>query len=256
MKRIPFIFAFLLPPQVQDLSWTWEQQGKGLKTLPARSLSSVHTVPFFHRFLSWSSETEIRFPDASTGEWFVLNPWTSQVRSTKKSWQIEELGSLNADRILRLAGLSFRVSENGRRIELMDPKSPGGNAWVMDLPTQARSLEWSSDDSSYLFALARETREFFVLNPRSMKRLQHVKWDPQVEISDLVACPGREQILVEQPRAKALTRVVRLRDWSPVGFTVFDLSQGKQRSDLTQTLTRNCREIFFAGPYGLQRVQY
>ncbi|MEO5668260.1 MAG: hypothetical protein ABIR96_09395 [Bdellovibrionota bacterium] len=258
MKRIPFIFAFLLPPQVQDLSWTWEKQGRDLKSLSAKSLSTVSSVAFFHRFFEWTSDGSIRYPDASSGEWFQINPLTSQTSSLKKSWKADELAdpSLIYPRTLSLAGLRFRMSENGRRIELLDPQNPNSNAWLLDLPTKADVVEWTSDEHDFLVGLARSTREFFVLNPRSMRAIKHVQWDPSVEISELVSCPGREQLLVEQPRAKPVTRVVRMRDWSPTTFTVFDLSQGKLRSDLSKTLTRNCREIFFAGPYGLQRVQY
>jgi hypothetical protein len=260
MKRIPFLFAFLLPPQVQDTSWTWEKQGKDLKAVPARSLSTVSTVPFFHRFLSWSSDQQIKYPDAASGEWFLMDPRSARTRSLGKSWNIDELVDADSPsqtpQTFVLAGQRFRVSQNGRRLELLDPQVSQANAWVMDLPTQASSVAWTSDGVAYLYALARETREFFVLNPRSMRAIRRVSWDPEVEILDLVSCLGREQLLIEQPGSKQITRVVRMRDWSPTGFTVFDLSQGQGHSDFSKALTLNCREIFFAGPYGLQRVQY
>jgi|GEM_PF-2343643 len=258
MKRIPFVFAFLLPPQVQDLNWTWEKQGKELQTIKARSLSSVSSIPFFHRFISWTADEQLRYPDASSGEWFQLNPRTSQVRSLGRAWTTDDLvdETTGFPKTLSLAGLNFRISENGRRVELLDPKYPGANVWLMDLPTRAAVLEWSSDGRDFLYAFARETREFFVISPRSLKAMKHIQWDTSVEIQDIVACSGREQLIVERPKVRALTRVVRLREWKPVGYTVFDLSQGKLQSDLSKTLTRNCREIFFAGPYGLQRVQY
>jgi len=258
MKRISFIFAFLLPPQVQDFNWTWEKQGRQLKPVAARSLSSVASTPFFHRFLSWTADGEIRYPDAASGEWFLINPQTSRARSLGKAWRLEDLedASLTFPKNLSLAGLSFRITSKGRRIELLDPKNPSLNVWVLDLPTSAETVEWSSDGHSFLTALARGTREFFVLNPRSLRAIRHVTWDSGVEIVDILSCPGREQLLVEQPRTKSVTRVVRMRDWSPTGFTVFDLSLGKTRSDLSRALALNCRDLFFAGPYGLQRVQY
>jgi hypothetical protein len=256
-KRFPFLFAFLLPPQIQDFSWAWETQGRQLRTLSARSLESLSPAPLFHRFFFRTPQLDLRYPDAVSGEWFVLNTTTSLIRSQGQKWKLEELDSAEIfPRTLSLAGLRFRVSNGGRRVELLDPKNPGANAWLLDLPTTASHLEWGSDDHNYLYALARDTREIFVLNPRSMRSIRHMRWDPSVEITDVVACGGREQLIVEQPRARALTRVVRLRDWVPTSYTVFDLSQGKTRSDVSKTLSLNCRDIYFAGPYGIHRVQY
>jgi hypothetical protein len=138
---------------------------------------------------------------------------------------------------------------------LLDPKNHRQNVWVLDLPTQG-PVEWISDSRDYLVALDRGASSFFLLNPRSMRQIAHWKWDPQSEIIDVLMCPGRTQLLIEQPQQGGVTRFVRFRSEKPEAYTVFDLSSGKRQSDLLQALTQDCLEIYTAGPYGIQRIRY
>jgi len=255
-RRFSYLFAFLLPPQIQVTDFLWEKQGRELKVEKARTLETLSAGPFFHRQFSWTPDYQLRFPDANTGEWFEFNPLTSSTRSYSKKWDVEQLDTLSAGtKTYSAAGLRFRASNEGRTLELLDPKDLSKNVWIMDLPVSS-SVEWSTDGRDSLWGLSRESQALFFVNPRSMKSIQRWNWDSSVEMIDLLTCSGRVQFLVEQPSQGGLTRFVRFRNGQPYSYTVFDLSNGAKHSDLTQALTLNCMDFYVGGPYGLQRIRY
>lgn len=254
-SRFSILFAFLLPPQIQISEFDWEKQGRELAVEKARSHEVLSQAPLFHRGLFWSPQKQLRIPDANTGEWLEFNPLSLQIRSLSKKWRVEDLQSPSVTSILEAAGLRFKSSEEGRSLELLDPKDSSKNLWRMDLPIDT-PVEWTSDGHDFILGLSRQSRSFFVLHPRNLKFVRRLNWDSSVEIVDLLSCPARVQLLIEQVPKFGLTRIVRLRDAKPVSYTVFDLSRGSKKSDLTQALTLNCMDIFVAGPYGLQRIRY
>lgn len=245
---------------MQVIDFSWEKQGRELKVEKARSLETLKpqglsSTHFLHRHFKWTAQGNLRFPDLESGDWKELNPLNLKI-STYSMASLSNFEAAESMNEFYLAGLKFRISNSGRTLELLDPKDLSRNMWILQIPSE-HPIEWQNQGEDALWGLSRQGHMLISLNPRNLKSLTRWNWDSSMELMDLVLCPGGVQVLVEQSKtAQPLTRFVRFRGSKPASYTVFDLSGGQKKSDLTQVLSRNCLEFYVTGPYGLQRIRY
>ncbi len=255
-QKLPLLFTFLLPPQVQLHEWNWLKDSKELRTQKARRIDKISDRAFLHRWASLSSDnTRVQWPDPDTGKWMSVNAWTGGESREWGSWKLEDLTEPKNPDHIRIAGLNFKIEgPNSEQMSLQDPQRPKQNVWTMIL--EGKSFNWKSDGVLYLSALDRSSNLFYWMNPRSFKKITKWQWDEQAELVDLLMCAGREMMLVENISDKGLSRVVNFRDGNPVWYTVFDFSNGKNQTTVSQVLSRNCRDIFFTTTVGMYHVSY
>ncbi|NCN41284.1 hypothetical protein GW916_08540 [bacterium] len=275
-KALPLAFSFLMPPQIVTQQWDWktrewkvsedssasssasgrQQKVEEIKVKKARRIDKVSDRAFLHRWTKLSGDSNrISWPDLDTGRWTSVSAWTGGEAKDLGEWKSSELKDFENPKDIRLAGLRFGIDgKHSQNLELKDPQRPQNNVWSLSLV--GKNFEWQSDGVMYLSALDRESNSFYWMNPRSFKRITRWEWSSDVEIVELLMCPGREMLLVENIWSEGLSRVVGFRDGLPKWYTVYDFTNGKKNTTISQVLSRNCRDVYFATTSGLFRVSY
>lgn len=255
----------MMPPQVNEHRFEWKEQVSKLKVRKARKLERVSALSFLHQEVQWQNRNSLRleWPDAEEGRFVsVFAPTGSDLRKGRR-WALKDVSALTQRNELKsglnnrfqLAGLKFAVGgEDRAQLELLDPRRPGRNVWTMRL--EGTRFDWKSDGMHFFGATDLSEGIVYFMNPRSFRKIERWEWDSTTFLAEVILCPGRKQIVVENLPALGISRFVGFYETKPQWYTVFDFSGGKKQSFVSQVLTRNCVEFWVTTPEGMHRLSY
>lgn len=256
----------MMPPQVKEHRFDWKEQAPQLQVRKASRIEKVSAVSFLHQEVRWQNRNSLRleWPDAQEGRWVsVFAPTGSDMRQGH-AWNLndlrrllerDELGGPFSGNRFSMAGLRFAIAGEGReRLELLDPRRPGHNVWAMSL--DGLQFHWKSDGLHFFGATDLNEGVVYFINPRSFRSVDKWTWDKSTYLADVILCPGRKQIVIENLPEQGISRFVGFYETQPQWYTVFDFSGGKKESFVSQVLTRNCVEFWVTTPEGMHRLSY
>ena len=237
-KSIIFLAAaFALPPKIIESSYQWIPQLKALPQIKARSVEYLSKTPVIHGGLAMKNgRLLVLSPEFSRLTEYSSKPLAAAVERPAETeqnlfWQSMPLGN-------------FKVQ--GSKLHYYD-------VWSVPLGFEPMGVE-RYQSASALIGWGSYPAELFYF-PSDLKYFYKIHWSEDSEPVRFFFCDRFTPVLVENLK-NAFTRMVFFKGNKPSSYTVFDFSGELRRSDVSAVTSSSCADFYFAGTFGLVRVQY
>jgi hypothetical protein len=258
-QKLLWAAAFLLPPIIQQKTWTWKTAVSDLVSRPARTVDTISSLPnpdgsFYvseNKRELYRSNSEnngdrmdrARRDDLHLGSVaFQSSGSSSKSDLEKQRWKFKNSFQKAS---FELSGERLSFFPNGFSKPLLWTSQVGGGNWI--------SFEQNIRQGLMSLDPVKGRLLYF---PKSRTQITVYEWDRQSHLIRFFPCDNTMDLLVENVPQAGLTRFSFWQDGVPKSFTVFDFTGSNRKSQVTWVDAFDCRDIVVGGNFGLQRVRY